>query len=43
MVTARDPLFELMLGWIMRAERDMILTIREANVKAESLIKAHIN
>jgi len=37
-----DPLFELILGWIMSAEWDMTLTIREAMVKAESLIKAHI-
>mmetsp|Transcript_15223 Transcript_15223/g.22266 ORF Transcript_15223/g.22266 Transcript_15223/m.22266 type:complete len:410 (+) Transcript_15223:112-1341(+) len=37
-----DPLFELILKWIMSAEWDMTLTIREAMVKAESMIKLHI-
>ena len=37
-----DPLFELMLKWIMSAEWDMTLTLREAMAKAESLIVAHM-
>lgn len=37
-----DPLFELIQKWIMSAECDMTLTLREALVKSESLIKLHI-
>jgi len=37
-----DPLFELILKWIMSAEWDMTLTLREAMVKAEGLIKQHL-
>ena len=37
-----DPLFELILKWIMSAEWDMTLTLREAIIKAEGLIEAHL-
>jgi len=37
-----DPLFELVLKWILSSEWDMTLTLREALERCEALIASHI-